>query len=239
MAPALQTPPPNRDALPVSGMGPYGAARVPSSGVANTTGGNAEALSTEPKVICFHGGLTLRGKRALPGGGPVSLRRLCPRPRLPSSVTLEATGPQVIHEQKMETNSVCLLSSLGAVAACRSAHGLAPSAQLSRLLIVLEVVFVRPLSSSLSCFLHMLKGSSSASWLLIYGGILGAPSEPRGAGSVREEAESKARRTAALCGSHAGDTARTNSMAAGGIRLLSREGKHQIPCSYRRCLKCK
>ena len=25
----------------------------------------------------------------------------------------------------------------------------------------------------------------------------------------------------------------------GGIRLLSREGKHQIPCSYRQCLKCK
>lgn len=28
-------------------------------------------------------------------------------------------------------------------------------------------------------------------------------------------------------------------ISKGGIRLLSREGKHQIPCSYRQCLKCK
>lgn len=28
-------------------------------------------------------------------------------------------------------------------------------------------------------------------------------------------------------------------ISSGGIRLLSREGKHQIPCSYRQCLKCK
>lgn len=51
---------------------------------------------------------------------------VCPRPRLPVSVALEArlfTGPQVILKQIMETNSVCLLSPHGAVALCRWAHG--------------------------------------------------------------------------------------------------------------------
>lgn len=50
---------------------------------------------------------------------------LCPQPRLPASVALQAgllTGPQVIDKKIMKTNKACLLSPHGDVAPCCWTH---------------------------------------------------------------------------------------------------------------------
>lgn len=141
-----------------------------------------------------------------------------------------------------QTVCVCFLRMEPWLCVAEHTAALDQPAQQSQLLIMVEVVPVK--------WLHFNVAGRDLEGILVRIAAfelrlnIRARLEPYGTGTVWKEAQSKAQRTAALCGSHAGYTAHTNSMAAagigwGGIRLLSREGKHQIPCSYRQCLKCK
>lgn len=174
--------------------------------VANVTGGNADG------VYRAGGHLFPRQADLVRGNGPPGLgAEFCPRPRLPVSVALEASlfaGPQVIHKQIMETNSVCLLSPHGAVALCRRARGCTCSASSTKRRIDYGGRGLCPMTVFL---LKLLPAHDEGIFVSIVAFELSwdirARFEPCASGAVWKEAEAKAERTAALCGSHAVYTA--------------------------------
>lgn len=179
-------------------------------------GGNAEAASVckgkhtvppRPDLVGEAGSSWWQAELGAP---------LCPQPRLPASLALQAgllAGPQVIDKQIMETNKACLLSPHGDVAACCWKHIYSrQQAVVGSCMCISEPREMNVWTAhcetehALSDMAQFVKASSFELRLNIR-----ALWVPYGTGTVWKRSQSKAQRIAALCGSQAGCTAHTQT----------------------------
>lgn len=153
---------------------------ISSTAIANTTGGNAEAGSVyRAKRHTFPLQLDLVRETSSSWWQARLSAPLCPQPRLPASVALQAgllTRPQVIDKQIMETNKACLLSPHGDVAQCCWTHSYSRPTGSSmctnkHVKLCCEADIVKWLCFHVSCYTLIIKASPSASLPLSKGWI--------------------------------------------------------------------
>lgn len=179
-----------------------------------------QAVPIEPDVVHFHCSLTLWGKLALPGGRLGLVRRFVPSSRLPASVALRPGCSLGLRWSTSrlwkQTKRICFLhmetwlcvaeraASVGRPApACASTKHVKLCCELDivkwlGLHIELLYTYYKGVSISIPAF--ELRVNIQALWV------------PYGTGTVWKQTQSKAQRIAALCGSHAGRTAYTQTV---------------------------